>query len=137
MANIYLDRLDQELAAKGFEETRYADDFIIQCRTEAEALAAMEQVKQVVSELGLILHPQKTRIVEASQLRGFEFLGWHFERGYKWPREKSEKRFQETIRQQTRRTNGILHRGNHRSGRRFASRLNGRGWRFVRSDREA
>jgi RNA-directed DNA polymerase len=106
LANIYLDRLDQELAAKGFQATRYADDFIIQCRTEAEALAAMELVKQVVSELGLSLHPQKTRIVEASQPGGFEFLGWHFERGYKWPREKSEQRFKETIRQQTRRTDG-------------------------------
>jgi RNA-directed DNA polymerase len=106
LANIYLDRLDQELAARGFEETRYADDFVIQCRTEAEALAALEVVKQIVSELGLTLHPQKTRIVEASQPGGFEFLGWHFERGYKWPREKSEKRFQETIRQQTRRTSG-------------------------------
>jgi RNA-directed DNA polymerase len=106
LANIYLDGLDQELAAKGFEETRYADDFIIQCRSEAEALAALELVKQVVTKLGLTLHPQKTRIVEASQPGGFEFLGWHFERGYKWPREKSEQRFKETIRQQTERTNG-------------------------------
>jgi RNA-directed DNA polymerase len=106
LANIYLDRLDQELAARGYEESRYADDFIIQCRTEAEALAAMEVVKEVVSELGLTLHPQKTRIVEASQPGGFEFLGWHFERGYKWPRDKSEQRFKETVRQQTRRTEG-------------------------------
>jgi len=106
LANIYLDRLDQELRARGIEVTRFADDFITQSRTEAEAMTVLEVVKQVVSELGLTLHPQKTRIVEASQPGGFEFLGWHFERGYKWPREKSEKRFKETIRQQTKRTPG-------------------------------
>ena len=40
LANIYLDPLDHPMAAKGWEMTRYADDFIIQCHTEAEALAA-------------------------------------------------------------------------------------------------
>jgi RNA-directed DNA polymerase len=106
LANLYLDPLDQEMAARGYEQTRYADDFIIQCRTEAEAQAALEVVRQIVRELGLTLHPEKTRIVEGSQPGGFEFLGWHFERGYKWPREKSVKRFKETIRQQTGRTEG-------------------------------
>jgi RNA-directed DNA polymerase len=106
LANIYLDPLDQEMAVRGYEESRYADDFIIQCRTQAEAEAALEVVRQIVAELGLTLHPEKTRIVEASQPGGFEFLGWHFERGYKWPREKSVRRFKETIRQQTRRTEG-------------------------------
>jgi len=106
LANIYLDRLDQELRARGIEMTRFADDFITQCRTEAEALVALEVIKQVVAELELELHPQKTKIVEASQPGGFEFLGWHFERGYKWPREKSEKRFKDTVRKQTRRASG-------------------------------
>ena len=106
LANIYLDPLDQALAAHGYEGTRYADDFIIPCRTPAEAEAALALVRQIVTELGLTLHPQKTRIVEACQPGGFEFLGWHWERGYQWPREKSVKRFQETIRKKTRRTEG-------------------------------
>ena len=56
---------------------------------------------------GLVLHPSKTRIVNASQPGGFDFLGWHFERGWKWPREKSVRRFKEVLRLQTRRTNGL------------------------------
>jgi len=59
-----------------------------------------------VGEAGLTLHPEKTRIVDASQPGGFDFLGWHFENGCKWPREKSVQRFKETLREQTRRNNG-------------------------------
>jgi RNA-directed DNA polymerase len=106
LANIYLNPLDQQMAQAGWEMTRYADDFIVQCRSQAEAQAAMEQVKQWVEEAGLSLHPQKTRIVNASQRGGFDFLGWHFERGWKWPRQKSEQRLRENVRQQTRRTDG-------------------------------
>lgn len=86
--------------------TRYADDFIVQCRSQAEAQTVMEQLKAWVNEVGLTLHPQKTRIVDASQPGGFDFLGWHLERGWKWPREKSEQRLRENVRQQTRRTDG-------------------------------
>ena len=53
---------------------------------------------------GLKLHPEKTRVVEATQRGGFEFLGWHFERGYQWPREKSQAKLKETIRRHTPRT---------------------------------
>ena len=59
-----------------------------------------------VREAGLVLPPGKTRIVEASQPGGFDFLGWHFERGWKWPREKSVTRFKEVLREQTPRTHG-------------------------------
>jgi RNA-directed DNA polymerase len=106
LANIYLDPLDHQMAAAGWEMTRYADDFIVQCRSRAEAQAALEQLKDWVQAAGLTLHPQKTRIVDASQPGGFDFLGWHFERGWKWPREKSEQRLRESVRQQTRRTEG-------------------------------
>ena len=106
LANIYLDPLDQQMASQGREMIRYADDFIILCRSEAEAQEALAEVKAWVSEAGLMLHPSKTRIVDASQPGGFDFLGWHFERGWKWPREKSVNRFEEVLREQTRRTNG-------------------------------
>jgi RNA-directed DNA polymerase len=86
--------------------TRYADDFIVQGRSRAQAQAALEQLKDWVEAAGLSLHPQRTRIVEASQPGGFDFLGWHFERGWKWPRPKSEQRLRESMRQQTRRTDG-------------------------------
>lgn len=106
LANIYLDPLDHHMARQGRDMIRYADDFIIQCRSQTEAEAALAEVAGWVKEAGLVLHPSKTRIVDASQPGGFDFLGWHFERGYKWPREKSVKRFKEVLRAQTRRTNG-------------------------------
>jgi hypothetical protein len=52
------------------------------------------------------LDPHKTRIVNASQRGGFDFLDWHFKRGWKWPRTKSEERLRASVRQQTRRTDG-------------------------------
>jgi len=106
LANIYLDPLDQQMAGRGREMIRYADDFIILCRSQAEAEEALAEVAVWVSEAGLVLHPQKTRIVNASQHGGFDFLGWHFERGWKWPREKSVTRFKEVLRDQTARTDG-------------------------------
>ncbi|MHA3772071.1 group II intron reverse transcriptase/maturase [Verrucomicrobiota bacterium sgz303538] len=106
LSNIYLDPLDWLMVEHGVEMVRYADDAVILCRTEAEAKAALERVQQWVDEAGLTLHPQKTRIVDASQPGGFDFLGYHFERGMKWPRKKSMERLRETIRAKTRRHNG-------------------------------
>lgn len=123
LANLYLDPLDHKMAGEKQEMTRYADDFIIQCRSRAEAENALATVRQWVSQAGLVLHPEKTRIVDASQPGGFDFLGWHFENGCKWPREKSVKRFKETLREGTRRNDG-------RSLNEIVQRLNRRlkGW---------
>ena len=106
LANIYLDPLDHQMAGDGREMIRYADDFVILCKTRAEAEEALEQVRAWMSKAGLTLHPEKTRIVDATQRGGFEFLGWHFERGYKWPGEKSQKKLKDSIRERTRRHNG-------------------------------
>jgi RNA-directed DNA polymerase len=106
LSNIYLDPLDQLMAAQGIEMVRYADDFVILCRTEAEAQQALSYVQSWTARNGLSLHPEKTRIVDATKRGGFDFLGYHFERGYKWPREKSIKKMRATIRRKTRRTNG-------------------------------
>jgi RNA-directed DNA polymerase len=106
LANLYLTPLDHEMAGKGWQMTRYADDFIIQCRSREEAEAALAAVRQWTVIAGLTLHPEKTHIVDANQPGGFDFLGWHFERGMKWPREKSVKRFRETLRDLTHRNNG-------------------------------
>jgi len=106
LSNIYLNRLDHLLAASGIEMVRYADDFVLLCRSENEARQALALVQQWTTTLGLTLHPAKTRIVDATQRGGFDFLGYHFERGYKWPRQKSLKKFKDTIRVKTKRTNG-------------------------------
>jgi RNA-directed DNA polymerase len=86
--------------------TRFADDFVIQCRSQQEAQEVLELVRQWMDGAGLTLHPQKTKIVDATQRGGFEFLGWHFEQGHKWPREKSQKRLKDAIREDTRRSSG-------------------------------
>jgi len=106
LSNLYLDPWDQQMAQQGREMVRYADDFIILCRSEGEAAAVLEQVRQWAEQAGLVLHPAKTRIVDATRKGGFDFLGYHFERGMKWPREKSLRKFKDTIRAKTRRTQG-------------------------------
>jgi len=106
LANLYLNPLDHEMERRGAQMTRYADDFVIQCRSREEAEATLAEIEHWVKEAGLKLHPEKTRIVDTSQPGGFEFLGWHFERGWKWPRDKSVKRFKETLRKDTPRTSG-------------------------------
>lgn len=106
LSNIYLDPLDHQTAASGMEMVRYADDFVMLCRTEAEARQALAWVTQWTTANGLSLHPQKTRIVDATIRGGFDFLGYHFERGYRWPRQKSVKKMRDTIRRKTRRANG-------------------------------
>jgi RNA-directed DNA polymerase len=85
---------------------RYADDFVVLCRTEAEAQAVLEYLRQWTQEAGLTLHPDKTRIVNAST-EGFDFLGWTFRSGKKWPRKKSLQKLQDKLRPLTRRTNGL------------------------------
>jgi RNA-directed DNA polymerase len=106
LANIYLDPLDHAMARRGARMVRYADDFILLCQSEGEAREVLAIVRQWVEEAGLTLHPEKTRLVNLAAGESFEFLGWHFERGYRWPRKKSEQKFKETVRQRTRRSSG-------------------------------
>jgi len=106
LANINLDPLDQVMYDGGYEMVRYADDFVILCRSAQEAQEALKIVRLWADEAHLTLHPEKTWIVDATQRGGFDFLGYHFERGMKWPRRKSVKKLRDKIRRQTRRTNG-------------------------------
>ena len=106
LSNIYLNPLDHLVAQQGIEMVRYADDFVILCRSEAEAQQALALVQQWTAQAGLTLHPEKTRIVDATQHGGFDFLGYHFERGYKWPRKKSLKKLKDKLRVLTKRNNG-------------------------------
>ena len=106
LSNIYLDPLDKLMAASGIEMVRYADDFVVLCQSEAEAKRALDMVQQWTAEAGLRLHPEKTRIVDATQPGGFDFLGYHFERGERRPRAKSLKKFKDMIRAKTKRHNG-------------------------------
>ncbi|GIW91349.1 MAG: hypothetical protein KatS3mg109_1781 [Pirellulaceae bacterium] len=107
LANIYLDPLDHLMAEKGFQMVRYADDFVILCRTREEAEQALALVRKWTEEASLQLHPTKTRI--ATHEEGFDFREYHFrlgKRAYRFPREKSLKKVYDTIRAKTRRTDG-------------------------------
>lgn len=105
LANIYLDPLDHDMAGKGFAMVRYADDFVILCRSREDAERALAEVQAWVAQAGLRLHPTKTRIVHVEQ-EGFDFLGYHFRGKQHWPRHKSLGKLRDTIRSKTRRTAG-------------------------------
>ena len=105
LSNLYLSPLDHQMAQAGVEMVRYADDFVLLCRSPQEAEQALQRVQEWTATAGLTLHPVKTRIVDA-QKESFDFLGYRFDRGRKWPREKSRKQFRDTIRAKTRRTRG-------------------------------
>ena len=117
LANIYLHPLDEAFWAELPEVVyvRYADDFVVLCRSRAAAERALEKVRWIVEgRLGLKLHPEKTRIVHLEE--GFDFLGYHFElepwqkeKGYPFtirPRAKKLEAFKAEIRRLTRRHQG-------------------------------
>ena len=106
LANSYLDPLDHDMAGAGFEMVRYADDFVILCRTEEEAQQALARITAWTQAAGLTVHPQKTRLVDVAQPGGFDFLGYHFERELCWPRTKSLGKLKARVRVKTRRTRG-------------------------------
>ena len=113
LANIYLHVLDMywaERYAMLGKLYRYADDFVIVCRTRQDAVRALEAIKWVMARLKLTLHPTKTRIVDMGE-EGFDFLGFHFHKlkskksgkllPYIWPSQKAIKAVREKIRQIT------------------------------------
>src|SRR6478735_5396063 len=79
LSNILLTPFDQEMRRKGYQLTRYADDWVVTCESVAKARAAIAAALRILKELGVQLHPQKTRIVHVRQ--GFEFLGYKVKRG--------------------------------------------------------
>jgi RNA-directed DNA polymerase len=107
LSNIYLNPLDHLMANSGFEMVRYADDFVILCRTRAQAEAALQAVDQWTQAHKLTLHPDKTRLVDLNQQdNGFDFLGYHFRRNKRWPRKKSVQKIRQSLKVRTKRTSG-------------------------------
>jgi len=120
LSNILLTPFDWEMRRRGYQFTRYADDWVVTCTSAAEARAAIAAAQRILTELGVQVHPQKTRIVHIRH--GFEFLGYKIKRGrqlslpvnkirsgarsgelYAFPREKSVQRFMDQLRQRTQR----------------------------------
>jgi RNA-directed DNA polymerase len=108
LANLYLHPLDVKVSKLGLRLVRYADDFVILCKTASQAQAALEEVKAWVEENGLSLHPDKTHVGDCMEKgQGFEFLGYRFEAGRRWVRDKSLKGFKDNVREKTKRTRGV------------------------------
>jgi RNA-directed DNA polymerase len=105
LSNVYLNPLDHLMAQRGFEMVRYADDFVILCRNPEDAAKALAVVQEWTVEAGLKLHPEKTKIVDANE-DIFDFLGYRFKRGRKYPRPKSIQKLKDSIRAKTKRTSG-------------------------------
>jgi RNA-directed DNA polymerase len=119
LANIYLHVLDTELTARGVGElVRYADDGVVLCRNERQAQAALDAVEDILTELGLRLHPDKTRVVDLQAGReGLDFLGCHFRARmsgrqwqqrrivryylHRWPSQRAMKRIRSKVRDRT------------------------------------
>jgi RNA-directed DNA polymerase len=107
LANCYLHPLDVQMARRGYRMVRYADDFVVLCRSREAALAALEEVRAWVEVNGLTLHPEKTHVGDCRVAgEGFEFLGYRFEAGQRRVRKKSRHKLFERIRATTRRTQG-------------------------------
>jgi RNA-directed DNA polymerase len=114
LANLYLHPVDVTVVETGFEMIRYADDLVILSRSLEGAEAALARLQNLLAKRGLTLHPQKTRIANLTAPGdGFDFLGYHFKRGSnsnrltRWPRNKSLKKLKDSIRQKTKRCNGL------------------------------
>lgn len=121
LSNILLTPFDREMRQRGYRLTRFADDWVISCKSAAEARAAIDAARRILKQLGVELHPQKTRVVHVQY--GFEFLGYKIKRGkkklylpankirsqvregalYAYPKEKSIRRFMNQVRQRTKR----------------------------------
>jgi len=117
LANIYLHLLDRLWAAKCGSLgrlIRYADDFVVMAPTESKAKEALRQIQFVMNKLGLVLHPEKTRMVDLRRGKGsFVFLGCTIRKKrsilrnprayymHRWPSPKATKRLRERVREIT------------------------------------
>jgi RNA-directed DNA polymerase len=117
LSNVYLHIFDEKMAEAGLALTRFADDWVITCASRRDAERALASARAVLEgELGLRVHPEKTRIVHVDQ--GFEFLGYKIKRGsrrlryreggpdlYAYPRDRTIERFKNRVRRITTRRN--------------------------------
>lgn len=104
LSNLVLDDLDKALESRRLRHVRYADDFVVVCRSREESEDALAYVKEVLGGLKLSLHETKTRISDFQE--GFEFLGFHFHNQRIGVRAKSLERFKDRVRTVTQRQQG-------------------------------
>ena len=100
LSNLYLNSLDHAMSENGFEMVRYADDFVVLCRSEFEAEVALQTITEWVESAGLTLHPTKTKIVD-SRVESFAFLGYSFRGAKIYPRRESLAKMKARIKELT------------------------------------
>ena len=105
LANIVLNELDWRLEKAGYRFVRYADDFVVVCKTRQQAKAALDVVEEIMTDLGLCLSPEKTKI--ASYGKGYEFLGFRLSSKSRTMRPKSLEKFKMKIRELSRRSHNL------------------------------
>lgn len=105
LANVVLNKLDWRLQQEGYRFVRYADDFVVVCKDRKQAEAALALVEEVMTELGLSLSPEKTKI--ATYGKGYEFLGFRLSSKSRTMRPKSLEKFKTKVRALTRRSHNL------------------------------
>lgn len=106
LANIALHALDQHLHQHGFRFVRYADDFVVLCRSQPDAKEALTRIKRFLEDqLGLQLSPEKTKVTRFHE--GFTFLGFDIKSRFVRMRAKSVENFKTKVRQITRRSHNL------------------------------
>ncbi len=105
LANIVLNKLDWRLSQAGYRFVRYADDFVVVCQTREQATAALALVESIMTDLGLSLSPEKTKI--ASYGKGYDFLGFRLSKTSRTMRSKSLEKFKTKVRELTRRSHNL------------------------------
>jgi RNA-directed DNA polymerase len=122
LANIFLHAFDRAWEERGIGEVvRYADDFVVLCRSQEQAEQAQRRATAILGDLGLSLHPDKTTVVDLREgNEGFDFLGCHFRARmsgkaweqrriiryylHRWPSQRSMKRARARIKALTARS---------------------------------
>src|SRR5882762_1419538 len=105
LANIVLNHLDWQLAKHGFRFVRYVDDFVVLCQTQAQAEEALALITQTLTDLGLSLSAEKTRITTYGM--GYSFLGFVLSSRSRRMRDKSKRKFEEKVRELTARSHNL------------------------------
>jgi group II intron reverse transcriptase/maturase len=121
LSNIYLHVLDvlwtRHSAPLG-TLVRYADDFVVMCRTRSQCEQAEARIRVILGRLGLELHPDKTRRVNLFDgEEGFDFLGCHLRKRLsgrlwektgrklyflqRWPSQRSMRRIRQRVKELT------------------------------------
>lgn len=108
LANIYLHPLDEIMTERGHRITRYADDFVICCKSQKGAERVLKSVTRFLEQkLGLSVHPEKTKIVN-NMKEPFAFLGYEFKKAYYvTPSDKSIKKFKSKVKEITKRNQTV------------------------------